>query len=320
MNFRKKPLFSSLSIILLLAACQERFAHDGQGSGAGVVYGEDSRREVRADDALSVAQRRAAEATAAFFPANRLVPEEGGFRVSAPTLAQANRLCEGVPFREQTSASYCSAVLIAPNRILTAGHCLPVNAETCNGQRLVFGWTLERGNKLGADDVYGCTRVLRLERDGGEAERPDMALVELDRDVVGREPVPVSFEDLKAGEAVFGAAYPNGIPLKLFDGSIFQPAAGTPYAKAEIDTFSGGSGGPIFSMDGTLRALLIGGEADYEWANGPGSCRRLRVCKNLEDCGGEYLLQLKPEHLEPRPLPPAPPPKPSLADSILNHP
>lgn len=290
---------------LLLSSCEKGSSLSTGASPTGVVYGDDSRRDLTSKDALTPEIRRAVEATAAVMsPFSLAEPKDGKIKISGRPLKQARGLCDGVAFADQTSASYCTAVLVSANRILTAGHCVGRDVKNCETMRFVFGWTLESGDQVGVSDVYSCRRILHFEQDFGDPFKTDMALIELDRDVTGREPVPVSFEALKAGEPVFSSGHPNGIPRKFSEGAVFAPADGaSPYARAEVDTFSGDSGGPIFDGAGVLRAILMGGETDYEQISEPPFCRKVHVCKNHEDCSGEYLLQLKPEHLEPKETP-----------------
>ena len=124
-----------------------------------------------------------------------------GQSLSQRTLGQGLSLCPGERFANQRTSGFCSATLIAPNRILTAGHCLSEGPgvhpeQQCAHARFLFGYEAHSAQDPGTtqflpEQVYSCKSIVRLSYDGtGETTSvPDFAIVELDRDVSGVAPV-----------------------------------------------------------------------------------------------------------------------------------
>jgi len=88
---------------------------------------------------------------------------------------------------EQKSLGECSGFLVSPNRIVTAGHCV-VDKNDCKRNQWVFGYR-EHTQKFGVDDVYSCKKIIKQKYVYSKYEVSDYAVIELDREVVGRDPL-----------------------------------------------------------------------------------------------------------------------------------
>jgi hypothetical protein len=94
-----------------------------------------------------------------------LVQRDASFDLDAPSLAEANDLCEGEPFADQPSAAVCSGLLVDADLVLTAGHC--ARMLPCAEMRIVTGFFYREDGELARpsdDDVHECAEVLASER------------------------------------------------------------------------------------------------------------------------------------------------------------
>lgn len=95
-------------------------------SSPDVVYGEDGRSEPYDrpnfyDESRSVA----AQINKSHFGIESLI----GYNIIGPTHAKDYYLCMGEKFAEQPVIANCSGALVAPDVIMTAGHCLQTEAD-----------------------------------------------------------------------------------------------------------------------------------------------------------------------------------------------
>jgi integrin beta 3 len=224
--------------------------------------------------------------------------DQGGFALAAPTAAEAFGLCADERFATQPSAALCSAVLVAPDIALTAGHCL--SWMSCARLALVFGYHYRAPDQLralGVDDVYECSEVLSLEvQDDGES-LIDYAFVRLDRPVApALSPVSLSAapSPIAGGSVVTVIGHSAGLPTKVARGGRVIDARGEheDYFRARIDNFVGGSGSGVFDAQARLVGVAARGELDF--AEDPAGCRRaVRVAEDAPDrSAGERVIRL----------------------------
>eukprot|EP00300_Choanocystis_sp_HF-7_P039874 c6221_g1_i1.p1 GENE.c6221_g1_i1~~c6221_g1_i1.p1 ORF type:complete len:393 (-),score=86.46 c6221_g1_i1:270-1448(-) len=257
-----------------------------------VVYGQDNRREV-CEVLNDPVVPRLVPAIAAFINSASLVRNFNGrynyFLTTGATLATQENLCPGQRFAQQFTKASCSATLIAPDRVITAGHCM--DERKCRDRRVVFDFYLGGPNCVMPDitdeDVYRCKRFKLI-----HTSTIDYAVVFLDRPVVGRTPVPVqsSRAPVHRGQQLILIGFPNGIPAKVDQGGVvldprqFQ----LDFFYATTDTFTGNSGSGVFDTAGTMVGLLVRGARDYDRR---GNCNVVHVigcngtdknCNNLE--------------------------------------
>jgi len=253
---------------LLLAVCAFAWGcstHPPLGARSdGIIVGTDDRVELA--DVAPPAQRILRQSTVAITPGHRMLLDGSqALRINAPTLQEAEGLCDGEPFAEQPTAASCSGVLIDDDLVLTAGHCLGQGTadatEACRKWRIVFGYGyLEKPElELSPEELFFCRRVVT------QGLAPDDFLVfQLDRAVRAPwAPAPLTRAIPAAGATLLVASNGAGLPLKVEQHASVTSVFGH-YLIAETDTFAGSSGGPLYDFELNVVALVQRGGIDWE--------------------------------------------------------
>jgi hypothetical protein len=232
-----------------------------------IVYGDDGRRELweHPDDAL---RAHAAESVVALFDHDDLLMGERDVEVHGSTLREREQVCAEEPFAEQVSAAVCSGVLVAPDVVLTAGHC--VWRYGCSELAFAFDYAYpappERDLRVEVGDIYRCSRVQALEVTDSDAGTLDYAFVELDRAALDRVSRPLAPRDaVVEGAPVRFVSFPGGVPVKLDTSGAVTLTRWTEgdYFVASTDSSHGSSGGPALDENGFVLGILARGGADY---------------------------------------------------------
>jgi len=251
--------------LLLVCLGNRAFARDK------VIYGEDDRVDYYT---ASPEWRALADSTAALFKADKVAPDG---TLSLETLASRHNLCSGQRFGEQPAGSYCSGSLVAPDVIMTAGHCLSVGDSSTNGLdvpecadiKFVFGYALKSPGappgKADPADVYRCAGVIARGFPGIGSRTSDYALLRLDRPVRNRAPVPLNRgKGVSAGNGVGVIGYPSGLPLKIAAGAAVRDASSPVFFTANLDSFGGNSGSMVFNLKtGLVEGIVVRGDSDF---------------------------------------------------------
>ena len=246
-----------------------------------VIYGNDDRQEVYQHDG-DVFGQIARNATAVLVQSNSIYSSGGSVTLYGASLGQTMGLCSDERFYSQPTPGFCSGTLIAPDLILTAGHC--ISNSSCGSTRFAFDYYYTAPNQLqtiSTNDVYSCSQVL-VRKEGNYGGRTfDHAIVKLDRPATGRTPATVqtSASALSNGQGVVVMGFPSGIPAKIEDGGIVRSrrASTLDYFTADTDTFGGNSGSGVFNDNGLLVGILVRGATDYVYDGGSGCYRANRI-------------------------------------------
>jgi len=202
--------------------------------------------------------------------------------------------CAEERFVGQPSPSLCSGFLIAPDLILTAGHCV-VKKDFCKNNAWVFDFKIDPskssiGIDVNPDTIYSCKRLIinALNMKLGL----DYALVQLDRPARDREPLEIRSEGIVEDSAelvVIGS--PSGLPLKVADGAKVRSNSHPFYFMTNTDTFQGNSGSAIINdKTGVVEGILVRGEDDF--VKDPiRNCVQANVCQE-DECMGEGVSRL----------------------------
>lgn len=261
-------------------------AHRVDGS---VIYGLDNRREFYEE--TNPALRRAAESTLALIKTTELKNNgDGSVSIRGENFGQKNFLCETERFREQDTAAFCTGFLVAPDIIMTAGHCI-TSLLSCQETSFVFGFAYSMPHvapfRVPETSVYSCQQLVRshVESDG-----VDFALIRLDRPVQGRLPLTLRRSGtVNPGDDLSVLGHPAGLPLKIADGAkVRRLEADKGYFVANLDTYGGNSGSPVLNMSTyEVEGILVRGERDYVLnEEGDQLCYMSNVCPD-DQCRGE---------------------------------
>ncbi len=234
------------------------------------IYGKDDRKDTR--DVTNKRQLALASASVALVEVDDLDPAPGGgWSLRTTSFQKEYSLCDNERYAEQPLGCFCSGVLVAPDVIATAGHCVD-NAAALKKVRFVFGFRMESATQARTTfptaDVYqGSALIGRAFTDDGT----DWALVRLDRPVVGRTPVKLRKTGKVANdERLFVIGHPCGLPQKVAGGAEVRNNGPRAYFVANLDTYGGNSGSPVFSAKSNqLEGLLVRGQTDFVLS---GSC------------------------------------------------
>lgn len=171
----------------------------------------------------------------------------------------------------------CTAVLVAPDTIVTAAHCLFQGNTPANIQGLVFQLNFGSAPDLG--QFRGrALRALGGEVRQGRINHPqevaaDWALLYIDPPVAGVAPVPVAalttsqiLDQIAQGASLFTAGYGYGAQKQLrphgkcriVNGSTVAPADFPGMLVTDCIIRSGDSGGPIALLDAAGNPHLVG--------------------------------------------------------------
>lgn len=278
--------------LLLLAACNiedSRSMIKVSANRQAIVYGEDDRVDVLEAGVPFAALAR--ESAVALIAADKLVPlENGDYAISAPSYGQLQRLCPGERFSTQPAAANCSGVMIAPDVVATAGHCLSVAADgspDCSQSRYVFGYAITESTTdvvISASNVRECARVLiHLKPPSDSACRYDVALVELKPSAESiATAASVRNSAVVDGEHLTVIGSTAGLPQKVDSGARVVDARHVrgDYFTLSSDTFFVSSGSGVFDVNGKLVGLFARGRRDYdvrELGGGGATCQSVHT-------------------------------------------
>lgn len=250
----KKLVFTILACYSLTALANNK-----------AIYGVDSRIDV--NDSKNPMHAELASSVAALIPryVTMIDSVEESVSFMDLTLTDTSKVCSGERFAHQQTVSTCTGFLVAPDKLITAGHCIR-NESDCEEAQWVFDYKLktEKEDSVGSlpqNSVYSCKRVVKSSL--GIFIKKDWSLIELDRKVMGRTPLKLNTQKPSKNDKVFTIGTPSGLPLKVATGSVRSVKIGN-YFRTTLDTFAGNSGSPVFNASNEVIGILVRGDNDYE--------------------------------------------------------
>ncbi|MBI4655745.1 MAG: trypsin-like peptidase domain-containing protein [Elusimicrobia bacterium] len=271
-----------------------------------VIYGQDDRIEYFQ---ASAAVKTLADGVVSLWSSTDIEfnQQTKTYKLKTQNFGQAVNLCQQERFREQPIGAFCSGSLVGPDLVMTAGHCATSESK-CKDTKFVFGFAIKKDGGTASDtipagEVYSCkkivTRVQGAEENSSNVEAqnlghnyppvkgtvqtlnkiraqdlgPDYALIQLDRPVAERKPLQINRnQNLKKGESMFVIGHPVGLPLKVAGGATVRDPSPKGYFVADLDTYGGNSGSPVFNTKTKLvEGILVRGETDF--VTTPQGCR-----------------------------------------------
>jgi V8-like Glu-specific endopeptidase len=252
------------------------------------IYGVDDRKDYY--EFVNDLERSLAESVAALFQAERVTSNgDGTSKLFTLPLSRSVGVCGGERFSEQPTGAFCTGFLVAEDVIATAGHC--INESNVGTVRFVFGYRMIAENTtqltIPDQDIYSGKEMIGWMLNAGSGE--DWALVRLDRPVPDRTVLALRTSGRIADNApVFVMGHPSGLPLKFADGSNVRDNTALTYFIANLDTYGGNSGSPVFGADGVVEGILVRGGTDYV---SNGNCVVSLVCPTT-GCRGEDCTRI----------------------------
>jgi V8-like Glu-specific endopeptidase len=173
---------------------------------------------------------------------------------------EVHNLCPSERFQHQPSTSACSGVLVAPDIIATAAHC--VTGKNLTDIRVVFGYRMNDAATAQTvftnSEIYQGVEVIGWELD--ETTGADWTLIRLDRPVVNHRVAHLR----ESGTIIDGAAvhvigHPMGLPAKFASGFVRHKREQA-FFNADFLINSGSSGSPVFnSTTHEVEGILVRG-------------------------------------------------------------
>lgn len=281
------------TILFVFTGCQKSTSDQNIKQDAAitprVVYGQDDRLDVYQVSAMEWLDR--ARSTVALINTSKMTPENGGFKIKTSSYGASQSLCKTEPFYDQVTSAFCSGSLIAPDIVMTAGHCVR-NLVSCQGTKFVFDFAYFAPGLTPsfakADDVYSCKELIYSELNS--TTMSDYALIRLDRAVVGRLPLAVRQSgEVSEGDSLVVIGHPSGLPTKIAGGANVRNVQSPAFFVANLDTYGGNSGSAVFNeVTGEVEGILVRGETDFRYKNG---CYVTNVCAN-DACRGEDVTRV----------------------------
>jgi V8-like Glu-specific endopeptidase len=258
--------------------------------GIKVIYGEDNRKDVFESTNASFIEL--SKSTAAMISGTNLkAVSNGEVEISGRTL-QARGICAKERFSKQISAANCSGFLVAPDKLVTAGHCIKSTAD-CSSYKWVFDYKVDHAEQgavnVPANSVFSCKKIIARSLDN--ATKDDYAIIELDRKVSDRNPLKFRRSGkVSKGTSLVVIGHPTGLPTKIADGAKVRGLQGK-FFTANLDTYGGNSGSAVFNTETEeVEGILVRGETDYVYNSSLG-CQVSNVCSD-DGCRGEDVTYI----------------------------
>lgn len=266
-----KKLTSVLLLALGMSACGDATPEDTQPvnpGGKGDIIGTDDRRDEYSED-VSDQLRELGRSTAMVIQNDIITTEvEGGkVRLLNQPLGQAYYMCPDETFWEQPVTGMCTAWLVAPDTVVTNGHCVTSQLD-CQTKSFVFDFSLKNIDDdlsmVPQENIVACKEVVAW--DYTSNCDIDFAVIKLERPITDRPILEVRApgEELKSDNLVI-IGHPFGLPRKYAtQGELLVNGSNT--FTTTHDIFGGNSGSAIFDAEsGEVQGLVSCGGSNLSW-------------------------------------------------------
>lgn len=285
-------LISAAVLIFIINAAP--FSVPSKAQRPRVIYGADDRRDYYQVDNPNLLTL--ADSTVALFLNTRIETKGDITRLLTAPYGASKNLCPSEPFYDQETGANCTGFLVAPDLIVSAGHCISTQTA-CDRTRFVFGFRITQEGvnprQVPTSEVYSCKEIVHsvVEPYGHDPnDGEDFSVVRLDRPVTGHMPLNLRLQgEPDVGDSLIVMGHPAMLPLKIAGGAKIRSLK-SKYFVANMDTYGGNSGSPVFN-ERTLEVegILVRGESDWVMENG---CVVSYRCAD-DECRGEDATKIK---------------------------
>lgn len=265
----------------------------------GAIFGVDDRIEAN----ISSPWRDPIRSTAvAVLSGNLEEQPDGNFKLL--TGDHTGSLCSEEKFSEDPYLAYaCTGFLVAPDLLVTAGHCASNVGVTINEEKMyceVYSWLFDfRKDSLGQiktegitkDDLYRCRRIIFAVIEE-KAPFRDFALIQLDRPVTGnRKPFKLADGGPRKADILTMIGHPLGMPAKVTrNGKVLVNDPTKSAFVTNLDALAGNSGSPVINWRNEVVGILVGGSPSLNYGERPGSEQKCSVYNRCDDAGANCLF------------------------------
>lgn len=231
------------------------------------VYGTDTRQFTRNRSVAIMISNTSIEASK---QVSNLV------NLDTDTIQNNQYMCSSERFANaQSFFVACTGFLIAPDLIMTAGHCAVNFGEernVANPYCTDFSWYFDFEadssgrvvtKNIPAENIYACDKIIHTAHTSEPINDhvikfgDDFALIKLKKAVTNRKPLTLTSERPLPGQTISMVGHPLGGPKIGTKGTILSNEAA--YDRAAISGFEGNSGSPVFNDKGEVFGILVRG-------------------------------------------------------------
>jgi V8-like Glu-specific endopeptidase len=192
-------------------------------------------------------------------------------------------ICAEEKFSDESMLSSCTGFLIAPDLLLTAGHCIKDKTDCFKNM-----WILDYDKSqsvFSKENIVYCKEIV----DSNLAS--DYSLIRLSKKISDRVPLKIRRTGKLNPEAEFIViGHPLGFPKISTDQAFLRGNLLNKTFTINSDTYSGNSGSPVIdSKTSLVEGILIKGDKDFEM-DYVGLCLRSVHCDE-NSCKGETVLR-----------------------------
>ena len=227
------------------------------------IYGVDDRKFVDSESLQKI--REISKSVAMIVERKNIKENEHTTKVFGDSLLE-HSLCSEEKFAKHLSAGVCTGFLIGPDLLVSAGHCF-LDISDCQNQVVVFNVLVknevEDGVIVSNENVYECREIVSQFYDSDNIV--DFAIIRLNRKVREAKALKMRTSGkLSLSDKVFMIGHPLGLPLVATRNAKILNNSNSHFFNAELDSFSGNSGSPIFnSKTFKVEGILVRGEEDF---------------------------------------------------------
>lgn len=203
-------------------------------------------------------------------------------------------MCSEERFGDQPNPGNCSGFLIAPDLLVTAGHCA-TGPKDCSDFLWVFDYQIKNNNSkaptsISHSNIYKCKKIVSATLIN--ELNIDYGIIQLDRPVFDRTPLEFRSEGkIPNNTNIVVIGYPSGLPAKVVSGAKVRDNSWLYKFSANTDTYGGNSGSAVFNEETLLlEGILVQGEKDFI-TDPVKQCIRTNYCDD-DKCAGEKVSRM----------------------------